>query len=93
MLPVLNYEEHTNIKITAFWDIAPYILEVDQRFRGAYCLHHQGDDAPLKNWSTSMRLHIAYIPEGCHCGNLKSHNNVVYNMRFLSLHWFMPAPT
>jgi hypothetical protein len=27
----------------ASWDIAPCSLEVDQRFRGAYCLHHQGD--------------------------------------------------
>jgi hypothetical protein len=23
---------------------APYILEVDQHFRDAYCLHHQGND-------------------------------------------------
>jgi hypothetical protein len=30
--------------MTAFWDIAPYsLVEVDQRFGGAYCLHHQGE--------------------------------------------------
>jgi hypothetical protein len=28
----------------AFWAIAPFSLGgVDRRFRGAYCLHHQGD--------------------------------------------------
>jgi hypothetical protein len=31
------------MKIGVFWDIAPYSLGVDQHFRGAYCLHHQGD--------------------------------------------------
>jgi hypothetical protein len=35
-----------NMKIIVFWDIAPYsLVEVDRRFRGVYCLHHQGDDA------------------------------------------------
>jgi hypothetical protein len=27
------------MKMTAFWDVAPCSLEVDRRFRGAYCLH------------------------------------------------------
>jgi hypothetical protein len=32
------------MKMIAFWDIAPCSpVEVDQRFRGVYCLHHQGD--------------------------------------------------
>jgi hypothetical protein len=31
--------------MTAFWDIAPCsLVEVDRRFRGAYCLHYQGDE-------------------------------------------------
>jgi hypothetical protein len=31
------------MKITAFWDMAPCRLEeVDEYFRGAYCLHYQG---------------------------------------------------
>jgi hypothetical protein len=31
--------------ITALWDIASCsLVEVNQRFGGAYCLHHQGDD-------------------------------------------------
>jgi hypothetical protein len=32
------------MKTTAFWDVAPWnLVEVDRRFRGVYCLHHQGD--------------------------------------------------
>jgi hypothetical protein len=30
------------VKIRAFWDIVLCSLGVDRRFRGAYCLHHQG---------------------------------------------------
>jgi hypothetical protein len=31
------------MKTIAFWDVAPCSLEqIDIRFRGAYCLHHQG---------------------------------------------------
>jgi hypothetical protein len=33
-----------SMKFRVFWDTAPYIqLKMDRRFRGAYCLHHQGD--------------------------------------------------
>jgi hypothetical protein len=33
-----------NVEITAFWDTSPCsLLEADRRFRGAYCLHHEGD--------------------------------------------------
>jgi hypothetical protein len=32
------------MKIIAFWDTAPFsLIEVNGRFRGAYCLHRQGD--------------------------------------------------
>jgi hypothetical protein len=44
-----------NLKMTAFWDIAPCsLVEVDRRFRCAYCLHHQGD----------VRLHGAVSQKG-----------------------------
>jgi hypothetical protein len=33
-----------SLKIRAFWNIAPYSLRVDRRFRSAYCLH-QGDQS------------------------------------------------
>jgi hypothetical protein len=30
--------------MTVFWDITPYsLVDIGRRFRGAYCLHHQGD--------------------------------------------------
>jgi hypothetical protein len=30
--------------MTVFWDVASRnLVEIDQRFRGAYCLRHQGD--------------------------------------------------
>jgi hypothetical protein len=35
--------ETSIMKVTAFWAIAPCSLVVDGRFKGAYCLHHQGD--------------------------------------------------
>jgi hypothetical protein len=32
-------------KISIFWDVAQYsLVDVDRHFRGAYCLHHQGDE-------------------------------------------------
>jgi hypothetical protein len=48
-----------------FWDVAPCShVEVDRSFRGAYCLHYQGDwwwrpYAPLKRRSASTWLHGA----------------------------------
>jgi hypothetical protein len=47
---------------TAFWDIVLCsLIEVDQCFGGAYCLHHKSSTwyAPLKHQSTSIRLHGA----------------------------------
>jgi hypothetical protein len=33
------------MKKTVFWDVARRsFLEIDRRFTGAYCLHHQGDE-------------------------------------------------
>jgi hypothetical protein len=34
------------LKMTAFWDIIP-LVEVDESFRAAYCLHHHGGTKPL----------------------------------------------
>jgi hypothetical protein len=45
-----------SMKLRAFWDIAPCsLVGVDRRFRGAYCLHHQGDESS----PTPLRLHGA----------------------------------
>jgi hypothetical protein len=48
-----------NMKMTAFWDIVPCsLVEVDRRFRGAYCLHHQGDEGPDDGGSTHQKAVI-----------------------------------
>jgi hypothetical protein len=40
----------------AFWDKAPCsLVEEHQCFRGAYCLHHEGNE----HQSTAVRLHGA----------------------------------
>jgi hypothetical protein len=44
---VLKYPQLVNvvIKFSVFWDVLPFSqVDVDRRFRGAYCLHHQGDE-------------------------------------------------
>jgi hypothetical protein len=41
--------------MAVFWDVAPCSLaEIDRRFRGAYCLHHQ--DLIMEAVSTSETL-------------------------------------
>jgi hypothetical protein len=38
-------KSENNVKVTTnvFWDVAERsLVEIDQRFIGAYCLHHQG---------------------------------------------------
>jgi hypothetical protein len=33
----------TSMKMAVFWDVAPCsLIDIDRRFRGAYCHHHQG---------------------------------------------------
>jgi hypothetical protein len=50
-----------SMKIRAFWDAAPCnLVGADRRFKGAYCLHHQGDRwALLKCQYNPTRLHGA----------------------------------
>jgi hypothetical protein len=59
--------------LLSFCDIVPCsLVEVDRRFRGAYCLHHEGDESyeyssfwwwrqyvPLKRRPNSTRLYVA----------------------------------
>jgi hypothetical protein len=34
-----------NMKMTVFWGVAPFsLVEIDRCFRGACCLHHQGNE-------------------------------------------------
>jgi hypothetical protein len=37
-----------SMKLRIFWDVLPcFLLNIDRRFRGSYCLHHQGEHGPL----------------------------------------------
>jgi hypothetical protein len=37
-----------SVKPTVLWDVMLYsLVEIDQRFRLAYCIHHQGDTSKL----------------------------------------------
>jgi hypothetical protein len=48
-----------SMKITAFCHIAPCnLVEVDRRFRGAYCLHNQGDDSLISQKAVICNLGI-----------------------------------
>jgi hypothetical protein len=41
------------LKFGVFWDVAPCShVEDDQRFRGSYCLHHQGESLIPRCWSS-----------------------------------------
>jgi hypothetical protein len=47
------------IKMIVFWDVAPCsLVEIDPRFRGAYCLHHQGDEwavwTAVRTWNLTI---------------------------------------
>jgi hypothetical protein len=61
--------------MVAFWDVAPCsLVDIDERFRGAYCLHHQDHTS-----ETSVRLHGATSQktsnlDTCHRENLRSHD-------------------
>jgi hypothetical protein len=48
----------TSVKTTAFWDTAPCrLVEVDRRFRDAYCLHHRSS-----NDGDSKLQHLHQVP-------------------------------
>jgi hypothetical protein len=41
-----------SIQFRVFWDVAPCShVEVDRRFRSAYCLHHQSAPLPVTKWN------------------------------------------
>jgi hypothetical protein len=49
---------HLNVmKMAVFWVVAPYsLVEVYRRFRGACCIHHEGDDRLLSTSETSFNF-------------------------------------
>jgi hypothetical protein len=55
-----------SIKIRAFWDVGRCSLAVDRRFRGAYCLRHQGTIHRPYLWNVGFVSYTTrlYISEG-----------------------------
>jgi hypothetical protein len=44
-----------SLKMTAFWDVASCsLVDVDGRFRGAYCRQHQRDDGSTHLWNVGL---------------------------------------
>jgi hypothetical protein len=44
-----NCDKLLQTKMADFWDVAPCsLIDTDRRFRGAYCLHHQGGRENMK---------------------------------------------
>jgi hypothetical protein len=81
----LNYKSHEDVqiyKMDVSWDVAPCsLVEAYRRFRGAFCLHYQGDEA-VSTSETSVNFYQTTrcnIPEDRHLHtrcreNLKSHH-------------------
>jgi hypothetical protein len=52
--------------MAVFWDVATCgLVDSDRRFRGAYCLHHQGDKLEYGSWCFSLwrRVVLRLLPE------------------------------
>jgi hypothetical protein len=63
-------DQELSTKMAVFWVVAPCsLVEVYQRFRGPYCLHHQDDESPVstsETWINSYQTTRRNIPEDCH---------------------------
>jgi hypothetical protein len=68
-----------SMKFRVFWDVAPCShIELDRRFRGAYCLHHQGGDRieAVRTPETSVHFNMTtrrYVPGDSKLNNLVSY--------------------
>jgi hypothetical protein len=55
-----------SMKMAVFWVAAPCILvEVYRRFRGACCLHHQGDSDHLYEYVCNSRFSLVEFLKNC----------------------------
>jgi hypothetical protein len=69
-----GFRSEGSLKITAFWNMSPCsLVEVNRRFRDAYCLLHRPNDG-----CSLLQATRRYIPENCrvythHRENLISH--------------------
>jgi hypothetical protein len=65
------------MKFRVFWDVAPYShVELDRRFRGVYCLHHQGDERIM------FRIDLPLVLF-CLCG-LRPPKYIIYLLLYVS---------
>jgi hypothetical protein len=54
-----------SMKVDVFWDVAPCsLVDIDWHFRGAYCLHHQGDEEAMRG-TTSQKTVIFKLCSPC----------------------------
>jgi hypothetical protein len=66
------------LKVAVSRDVAPYsLVDIDPYFRGAYYLHHQGDDI-VNIYQTTWRD----IPEDSHLHT--SHQTVAWKLEFIN---------
>jgi hypothetical protein len=88
-------------KMTVFWYVAPCsLLEIDRRFRGAYCFHHQGDKIALMIEAVNTSKTLANLYETTRCnipedGNFhtRRHENLKSHLvRKLSLYLICAKP-
>jgi hypothetical protein len=51
-----------SMKMTIFWDVAPCsLVQIDRRFKGTYCLHHQvAFTFKMQNWTTSSHKQVIW---------------------------------
>jgi hypothetical protein len=50
------------MKMAIFWDVAPCsLINIHQRFREAYCRHHQGDVETVYSSETSGSINQALL--------------------------------
>jgi hypothetical protein len=55
----------SSIKMAIFWGVAPCnLLDTDRHFRGAYCLHHQGDCTLTMGQVSTSELSITTTLQG-----------------------------
>jgi hypothetical protein len=69
------------LKMTVFCDAAPCsLVEVNRRFRGKYCLYHQGDDG-----GSTLETTRPYNPVSCHLPTCRRENLNYYIIIVLGL--------
>jgi hypothetical protein len=64
-----NSEPYNKLFRIVFWDVLPCKMIVDRRFRGAYCLHHQGSEIIIHG-STSQKTILNIILAAVRTWNL-----------------------